>query len=147
MNYSGERSRGLRAFAHQELKRVVRRISAQPINNGSQVKVSLVVSPEWVGIASAAVAFLDETVALIHRHSESRVREVRVAAILTKDQAEREAVWKRYDELRTGGLKHRAAVYKLVEDSSLFYHGRWKFSDYNWCVRVRPQKLANVRER
>lgn len=146
MNDSGERSRGARGAAYSELKRVVQRVSARPIGNGANVKITLVVSAQWAGIATAAVAFLDETVASIHRHSETSLRGVRVKAALQRDLAERKAVWRQYDKHREGGLKHRAAVHKLVEDPTLFFHGRWKFSDYNWLMRVRPKDQVSGQE-
>lgn len=142
MSTSDSQTRNLRAVAARKLRNVLSGVSSRTIPETDQIEITLTVSKEWAGLATAALGFIDETVRSVDRLINSALRQERVADVLAEDEERRQAVRARYAELRASGLKHRESVKRLVEDPSLFFHGRWNFSDYNWAIRTLPRETA-----
>jgi hypothetical protein len=72
------------------------------------------------------------------RHLEAGYRDLRTEQTKAELQTQYAAIQDAYRAHRATGLKHRESVHLLVTDASLPFHGRWAFSDFNWCIRYAP---------
>jgi len=110
-------------------------------------RVELVIDApeEWSAALMDGLALLSHFTQQAKRHLEAGYRDLRTDATLTALDADYSIIRDAYKALRLQGLKHRAAVHALVSDASLPFHGRWSFSEFNWCIQSAPSSTPKLK--
>jgi|CXWL01.1.fsa_nt_gi hypothetical protein len=79
------------------------------------------------------------------RFLEMGAREKRTDEYFEQHKVHVERIRAAYWSLRNNGVKQRAALHLICEDASMPYHGRWKFSDYAYCVKSAPRPAPTLK--
>ena len=108
-----------------------------------RVEVVIDAPEEWSSVLMDGLSLLSHFTQQAKRHLEAGYRELRTSATLDALHADYETIRDAYRTHRNNGIKHRASVHLLVSDASLPFHGRWGFSDFNWCIRSAPSPSAS----
>jgi len=139
MSASDSKKRASRSFTAQTFKTFNPKLSYRVLPGAKEVEVSITVDQKWGDIAVEVLRFMNQMVRSVDRLSEAGFRQTRIENILANMELQYRRIRDRYAVLRAEGVKHRMAVYNLVKDRNLPFHGRWGYSHYNWCVRTPPR--------
>lgn len=129
--------RAARQLTAKALKAFDPKLSYRVLPDTKEVEVSITVDQKWGAIAVEVLRFMEQMVRSVDRFSETGFRQIRTEEALVDLEVKYRAILDRYQALRREGIKHRMAVYQLVGDRDLPFHGRWGYADYNWVVRTR----------
>lgn len=110
-------------------------------------RVELVIDApeEWSAALMDGLALLSHFTQQARRHLEAGYRDLRTQQTLSELQTQYAAIQDAYRVHRVRGLKHRESVNLLVADASLPFHGRWAYSDFNWCIRSAPRSAPSLK--
>jgi len=110
-----------------------------------RVEVVIEAPDEWSSVLMDGLALLSHFTQQAKRHLEAGYRDLRTEQTKALLQTQYAAVRDAYQALRNEGLKHQAAIRALVSDTSLPFHGKWGFSDFNWCIRSAPRSAPSLK--
>lgn len=110
-------------------------------------RVELVIDApeEWSAALLDGLALLSHFTQQAKRHLEAGFRERHTDTTLTALEENYATIRAAYQARLAEGLKPRAAVHALVADVSLPFHGKWGFSEFNWCIRSAPRSAPSLK--
>lgn len=135
MSASSNEKRASRSFAAKLLKSVNPQLSYRTLRTTKQVEIVMTVDETWGPVAFEVIQFMGQMVGFVNRFAEAGFRDMRSEEMLAELEVKYDLVRQRYQALRSEGIKHRMAVHSLVTDRNLPFYGRWRFPEYNWCVK------------
>lgn len=103
-----------------------------------RVEVVIDAPEEWSAVLMDGLSLLSHFTQQAKRHLEAGYRDLRTEQTKAELQTQYAAIQEAYRAHRITGRKHRESVHLLVADASLPFHGRWAYSDFNWCIRSAP---------